>query len=94
MRLRRNGGGEVQTSPHRIGLGKGSVLKKVEQYRQYAAECRDMARTAPFDHRKQLQQMAETWEQLAQECRKRDDANNDRKGLVIEFVTPRPKGRS
>ena len=41
MRLRRNGGGEVQTSPHRIGLGKGNVLKKVEQYRQYAAECRD-----------------------------------------------------
>jgi hypothetical protein len=39
--------------------------------------------------------MAETWEQLAQECRKRSDADNDRGGLVIEFVSPkgRPKGR-
>jgi hypothetical protein len=32
--------------------------------------------------------MAETWEQLAQECRKRSDANNDQGSLVIEFFSP------
>jgi hypothetical protein len=40
-------------------------VKKIHEYRQHAAECRDMARTAPPAHRQQLEQMAETWEQLA-----------------------------
>jgi nucleotide-binding universal stress UspA family protein len=30
-----------------------------------------MARTAPLAHRQKLQQMAQTWQQLAQELRKR-----------------------
>jgi hypothetical protein len=74
---------------------RGITLKRIEEYRRYAAECRDMARTAPLAHRQKLQQMAQTWEQLAQEFRKRDDADNDRKGLVIDFALPkdRPKGR-
>jgi hypothetical protein len=73
----------------------GTTLKRVEEYRRYAAECRDMARTAPLAHRQKLQQIAQTWEQLAQEFRKLDDADNDRKGLVIDFTLPkdRPKGR-
>jgi hypothetical protein len=70
-------------------LFEGITLKKVEEYRGYAAECRDMARTAPLTHRQQLQHMAQIWEQLAQECRKRDDAENDGKGLVIEFKLPK-----
>ena len=37
----------------------------MQEYLQHAAECRDMARTAPPAHRQQLEQMAETWEQLA-----------------------------
>jgi hypothetical protein len=41
-------------------------VKKVEEYLRHAAECRDMARTAPPAHRQQLVQMAETWEQLAE----------------------------
>jgi hypothetical protein len=40
-------------------------LKKLHEYLQHAAECRDMARTALPTHRQQLEQMAETWEQLA-----------------------------
>jgi hypothetical protein len=40
-------------------------MRKVEDYLQHAAECRDMARTASAAHRQQLEQMAETWEQLA-----------------------------
>jgi hypothetical protein len=40
-------------------------VKKMQEYLQHAAECRDMARTAPPAHRQQLEQMAETWEQLA-----------------------------
>ena len=45
-------------------------MQKVEEYLHHAAECRDMARTALPAHRHQLEQMAETWEQLA-EARKR-----------------------
>jgi hypothetical protein len=54
-----------------------------------------MARTALLDQRQKLQQMAQTLEQLAQEFVKRADAEaeNDSKGLVIEFNLPkdRPK---
>ena len=45
-------------------------IRKLEEYFQHAAECREMARTASPAHRQQLEQMAETWEQLA-EARKR-----------------------
>jgi hypothetical protein len=45
-------------------------LKKLHEYLQHAAECRDMARTASPAHRQHLEQMAETWEQLA-DARKR-----------------------
>jgi hypothetical protein len=40
-------------------------LNKLEDYLKHAAECREMARTALPSHRQQLEQMAETWEQLA-----------------------------
>jgi hypothetical protein len=33
---------------------------------QHAAECREMARTASPTHRQQLENMAATWDQLAQ----------------------------
>jgi hypothetical protein len=76
-------------------LLKGITLNRVEEFRRYAADCRDMARTAPLDQRQKLQQMAQTLEQLAQEFVKRADAEaeNDSKGLVIEFNLPkdRPK---
>ena len=48
----------------------GDAVKKIEEYLQHAAECWDMARTAIPQHRQQLEQMAETWEQLAK-ARKR-----------------------
>jgi hypothetical protein len=41
-------------------------MKKVEDYIHHAAECREMARMASPAHRQQLEQMAETWEQLAE----------------------------
>ena len=40
-------------------------MKKIHEYREHAAECREMARVAPPTHRQQLEQMATTWEQLA-----------------------------
>jgi len=40
-------------------------VKKLHEYREHAAECREMARTAPPTHRQQLEQMAATWDQLA-----------------------------
>jgi hypothetical protein len=41
-------------------------LKKVDEYLQHAAECREMARTASSAHRQQLEQMAQTWDWLAE----------------------------
>jgi hypothetical protein len=55
-------------------------MRKMHEYLQHAAECRDMARTAPPAHRQQLEQMAETWEQLA-DARKRQV---ERQGRSIE----------
>jgi len=68
-------------------------LKRVEEFRRYAAECRDMARTAPLEQRQKLQQMAQTWEQLAQEFMKRADADDERKGLVIDFTLPKDSSK-
>jgi hypothetical protein len=68
-------------------------MKRVEEFRRYAAECRDMARTAPLDQRQKLQQMAQAWEQLAQEFMKRADADDERKGLVIDFTLPKDSSK-
>ena len=46
-------------------------MKKVEEYLEHASECRTLARAAPQGHRQQLEDMAQTWEQLA-EARKRE----------------------
>lgn len=43
-------------------------MQKAEEFRQHAAECRQMARaTSNEDHRQQLVKMAEIWESLAKE---------------------------
>ena len=45
-------------------------MNKLDEYLKHADECREMARVALPAHRIQLEQMAATWEQLA-EARKR-----------------------
>ena len=60
-------------------------MRKVEEYHMHAAECRNMARTASPAHRQQLEQMAETWEQLA-EARKKA---LERRGLTDDEEAPR-----
>jgi hypothetical protein len=45
-------------------------MKKLEEYLQHAQECRDMMKTAQPQHRAQLRQMAETWEELAETRRR------------------------
>jgi hypothetical protein len=42
------------------------ILKKIREYREHAAECRELARLASAGHRLQLEQMAATWDQLAE----------------------------
>ena len=49
----------------------GQILKKLEEYLMHAAECREMARTASPTHKAQLENMAETWEQLADARRRK-----------------------
>jgi hypothetical protein len=52
-------------------------MKIVEEYLLHAAECRNMARTAPQSHRQPLEQIAQRWEQLAED-RKRQMERDDR----------------
>ena len=43
-------------------------MRKIEDYRKHAEECRQLARRAsPGDHRDQLMNMAQTWDGLAEE---------------------------
>ena len=43
-------------------------MRKVEDYKKHAEECRQLARTAAKEeHRQGLLKMAETWDGLAQE---------------------------
>lgn len=43
-------------------------MRKSSEYREYAEECRALARKAlPGEHREQLVKLAETWDQLAVE---------------------------
>jgi hypothetical protein len=48
-------------------------LTKAEEYRQNAAKCREVARTASPIHRQQLEEMAQVWERLEQARRHRFD---------------------
>jgi hypothetical protein len=40
-------------------------VKKIEDYRQHAQECRALAKTASIENRAMLEHMAATWDQLA-----------------------------
>ena len=53
-------------------LNRGLPMKKVEDYLDHAAECRALARaTSLGEQRRQLEEMARTWEQLA-DARRRE----------------------
>lgn len=56
-------------------------MRKVVEYQRHAQECREMMRTARPEHRVQLEQMAKTWEQLAetrrQQLERRGKAEDD-----------------
>jgi hypothetical protein len=59
-------------------------LKKIEEYLQKAARCREMAETVAPADRQRLEQIAQSLEMLA-ELEKRLPAEDDN---VIEFVLP------
>jgi hypothetical protein len=61
--------------------GDQASMKKVEEYLQHAAECRRMLQTALPEHRQQLEEMAKTWEQLA-EARQRNLASKERDKMI------------
>jgi len=66
-------------------------VKKMHEYLEHAAECREMARTASPAHRQQLEQMALTWEQLAAARKRRLDkeAKSDDEDDVSEVTSDR-----
>jgi hypothetical protein len=51
---------------YQLGRIGDCIVKKVQEYLEHASECRTLARTAPPAHREQLEEMARTWEQLAE----------------------------
>jgi hypothetical protein len=46
-------------------------MQKVEEYLKHAAECRELAQAGSPICRKQLESMAMTWEQLAENRKRR-----------------------
>lgn len=42
-------------------------MRRVEDYRGHAQDCRELARRMPPEYRQQLLDMAEEWEKLARE---------------------------
>ena len=57
----------LELSPDFLCL-RGAPMRKVDDYKKHAEECRTMARnTVNEEHRQGLLQMAETWESLAED---------------------------
>ena len=55
-------------------------MRKAEEFRDHADECRKMARsTSNEDHRQQLLKMAEIWDSLAKE-RERMESKKQQRG--------------
>lgn len=52
-------------------------MKKVAEYLEHAAECRQTAQSVVPEHREELEEMARAWEQLAET--RRLTIENDRK---------------
>ena len=63
-------------------------MRKVEEYLRHAAECRGMARTAFPAHRLLLEQMGETWDQLAKAEQQLEKLSENPGGLTITFELP------
>jgi hypothetical protein len=60
-------------------------MLKLAEYLQHAAECRELARTtASPDHRTQLENMAVTWESLAELRKQRLDRKADLTQMKID----------
>ena len=59
-------------------------MRKVEEYLRHA-ECRDMARTAFPANRLLLEQMCETWDQLAKAEQQLEKLSENPGGLTITF---------
>lgn len=55
-------------------------MENPETYRQYAAECRRMAKTISAKDRSVLIKMAEAWESRAQEADRRETKTRDGHG--------------
>jgi len=51
------------------------LMRTVEEYRNNARQCREMATHAKPEHRRILQEMAATWERLADERERQEGAS-------------------
>jgi len=52
-----------------LGTTEGIQMKKVEEYLERAAECRQTAKSVIPEHREELEEMARAWDQLAESRR-------------------------
>ena len=62
-------------------------MRKASEYREHAAECREMASRVKAPQRDQLLTMAETWESLADDRDKQIARQERIKALAIDSVT-------
>jgi hypothetical protein len=55
-------------------------MRNTKLYRQYAAECRRIAKTMSPDHKARLLEIADAWEALAKDAKKDKASNDDESG--------------
>ena len=62
-------------------------MEEVETFRRYAEECRRLAKSMKSEHKATLREMAEAWDQCAEEaeCRFRSIADSHSDALRTAF---------
>jgi phytoene/squalene synthetase len=58
-------------------MSERRIMGDPKIYRQYAEECRRLARSMPEEHRPALLKIAEAWTQLADETERRGRSGDD-----------------
>jgi hypothetical protein len=65
-------------------------MRKIEDYRKHAEECRQLARrAAPGEHRDQLMNMAHTWDGLAEERQRQLQLQTE----IVEATPEQPRAK-
>jgi hypothetical protein len=69
-------GSMIEAMGERVDMrerAKGNGMAEARQYRQYAEECRRIARTLPPDQRERLMEVADAWDACARTAESKEN---------------------